>query len=154
MEISIGDLIPFIIESNMIEGIYRSPTDLEIIAHKKLLLTETLTVPAVEAFVAGVARAPLRTGVGMDVTVGNHTPPRGGPEIENMLRSVLAVANAGQTPFRVHQAYENLHPFMDGNGRSGRAIWLWQMMKQIQDQGVLSRKFLHTYYYQSLSAER
>ena len=50
------------------------------------------------------------------------------------------------SPFAVHVAYENLHPFMNGNGRSGRALWLWHM-------GGIEKVplgFLRTWYYQSL----
>lgn len=147
-------LIPFITESNLIEGIIRTPTNIEITAHQVLLETKFLSVGLLREFVQLVAGAPLRNRPGMDVRVGNHLPPRGGPEIESMLKSVLERADLETSPYTVHQAYENLHPFMDGNGRSGRAIWLWQMTNQVRDSYVLERKFLHTWYYQSLSAAR
>jgi Fic family protein len=39
---------------------------------------------------------------------------------------------------------------MDGNGRSGRAIWLWQMLRQ---EGGAPLGFLHHFYYQTLEAQ-
>ena len=40
------------------------------------------------------------------------------------------------------------HPFTDGNGRSGRALWLWQMNNHAPF------GFLHTFYYQTLENSR
>ena len=40
---------------------------------------------------------------------------------------------------------------MDGNGRSGRILWAWQMIEHNINPG-LSLGFLHTFYYQALSA--
>ena len=49
-------------------------------------------------------------------------------------------------------AYEMLHPFMDGNGRSGRALWAWMMLRLGQDPFALL--FLHRFYYQTLENSR
>lgn len=50
-------------------------------------------------------------------------------------------------PYFFHKRYEEIHPFADLNGRTGRAIWLHQMLEE-QD---VPLGFLHTWYYQSLS---
>lgn len=51
-------------------------------------------------------------------------------------------------PYEAHRLYERIHPFVDLNGRTGRAIWLHQMLGK-QD---VPLGFLHTWYYQSLDA--
>jgi len=83
----------------------------------------------------------------MDVTVGSHTPPKGGANIRQSLETMLTIFKRGENqsvPYLAHQYYEELHPFTDGNGRTGRALWLWYM------HGNAPLGFLHTWYYQSL----
>ena len=63
-------------------------------------------------------------------------------------------AAASRTCFEAHVAYETLHPFTDGNGRSGRALWAKHMLADGQDGYWLERGFLHTFYYQSLENTR
>ncbi len=138
-------LVEFVQESNRIEGILRYPFEDEIGAHERLLALDKITVPALEAFVAIVQPgAVLRRQIGLDVRVGNHIAPRGGLEIEQRLEGILDVMG---NPYITHLAYENLHPFTDGNGRSGRALWLWQMG------GEAPIGFLHRFYYQTLDAQ-
>jgi hypothetical protein len=112
-----------------------------------------MTVGALEEFVEVVAARPLRRAVGQDVRVGNHRPPRGGPSIEGHLEDLLSAVNGGRvSPYEAHRRYETLHPFLDGNGRSGRALWAWQMLRDGLDPFALP--FLHRWYYQSLDAAR
>ena len=48
--------------------------------------------------------------------------------MEGKLWKLLEQINAGMLDaWTAHCEYEALHPFTDGNGRSGRAIWLWLM---------------------------
>lgn len=143
----------FIRESNRIEGINRGPTQDEIDAHSTFFKLDRVSVFDLEMFVRACAGAPLRIRRGMDVRVGNHFPPPGGPHIADELGKLLATANTEHAdPYLVHVEYETLHPFMDGNGRSGRALWAWMMLRSGNRMSGLG--FLHAWYYQSLSESR
>ena len=140
----------FVTESNRIEGLGPAQPD-EIAAHELLLKTSPLTIEALEAFVKAIANAPLRRHTGMDVRVGNHRPPHGGARIVEDLKYLLERINdTTVSPWDAHIAYETLHPFLDGNGRSGRAIWLWQHGGMFR----VPLGFLHTWYYMSLEESR
>ena len=141
------DLGSFIRESNEIEGIYGF-TDEDLRAHETLLNLAAITVPDLELFVAEVAGATLRRVPGMNVRIGDYVPPKGGLHILDMTGDICDMANGGKVhPYELHQRYESLHPFMDGNGRSGRAIWAWMMAQRGQLRGM---PFLQAWYYQSL----
>lgn len=153
-----GRLVEFIKESNGIENLWHEPGEAEIEAYKNFLELDQITVAHLEAFVTSIAgqRAGLRVSPGMDVIVGAHVPPRGGPRIySNLVHLLYEISAPGKTLddiFRDHVQYETLHPFMDGNGRSGRAIWLWQMVLNYRDiSQVLQIPFLQRFYYQTLA---
>ncbi len=117
----------FVRESNRIENI-KDTIGADIKAHEKLLILPHVNVPDLEIFVRTVTRDHvLRDKVGLDVMIGMHLPPVGGPDIRKQLVTFLNTMDA-RSPFENHMLYETLHPFTDGNGRSGRALWLWQMM--------------------------
>lgn len=140
--------IDFITESNMIEGIHRPPTQEEIDCHFELIQKEKITLLDLVHFVRVYQpNAELRIHDWLNVTVGSHVPPRGGVAIGYQLETILEEANKLESPFKVHIAYEALHPFTDGNGRSGRALWAWMMM---QMHGGCPISFLHQFYYQTL----
>ena len=140
------NLKDFVAESNRIEGITRIPTRDEVVAHEAFLALEDIAVTDVVALVSILqSGALLRDRVGRDVRVGSYYPPRGGLHIRNDLRLLLNRLDE-YTPHSAHLAYEALHPFTDGNGRSGRALWLWMM------RGDAPLGFLHHFYYQTLKA--
>ena len=142
------DLNDFVTESNRIEGIDRLALPREIEAHEHFLKLEDITVPDLEWFVDAVQPgARLRTSPGMDVRVGSHIAPPGGPAVREDLAHLLTLPKLW-TPFELHCEYEKHHPFMDGDGRSGWVLWLWMMG------GKAPLGFLHQFYYQTLQASR
>ena len=135
----------FVRESNMIEGLHRV-RDEEIAAHEYFLTRPVLTIMAFEEFVHQVQPgAALRRKSTQNVSVGRYIPPHGGPHIEFELQRIIDDTEA--TIWQSHADYEALHPFIDGNGRSGRVFWLW-MMGGIEE---VPLGFLHTWYYQTLT---
>ena len=98
--------VDFIRESNRIEGILRDPTEDEIAAHERLLGLAQLT-PTIGDFQAIIAPGmPIRRHEGMDVRVGNHIAPEGGPSLAvRRLQRILNEANrASACPHRLRNA--------------------------------------------------
>jgi Fic family protein len=142
-------LIAFVRESNMIEGILRDPTDAEIAATERFMALFQVHATTLGDFQSVVAPGkPLRECEGMDVRVGNYIAPPGGPNIVRRLQAICRRANSGEHPWKVHCAFETLHPYLDGNGRTGRALWAWQMYGRGHNPFALG--FLHRFYYQTL----
>lgn len=140
---NMNDGLNFVRESNRIEGIHRDPTKAELAEFNRFMDLEKVTVEDLVQFVkAYQPNAELRNRKGLDVRVGNYIPPRGGPEIMEHLQALLECCqNIGA--YQAHIEYEHLHPFTDGNGRSGRMLWAWQKRN-------FPLGFLHHFYYQTL----
>ena len=160
----------FIKESNRIEGITRRVTKAEYREAERFLALEYVEVGDLVTFVKVYQpNAKLRTELGADVSIIGHSPPLGGPHVFTKLRRLLRKANInllvevvivlgkeakvrGADPHTIHVDYELLHPFTDGNGRSGRMLWLWMVNRF---PGRLPRlSFLQSFYYSTLDNAR
>lgn len=95
----------------------------------------------------------LRDVAGLNVQVGSYIAPAGGPEIPVALQTILdTTMDGGYDAYTAHVCYEKLHPFTDGNGRSGRALWLYHMLHVERKRNMVERLgFLHSFYYQTLA---
>lgn len=138
----------FLNESNRIEGIHEPVPD-SIVEYAAEFLQRPIVLVSdmVEAATVFQPDARLRNRKGLDVRVGNHMPPKGGQHIVEALNELLCDAD-DDDPWETHMKYETLHPFTDGNGRTGRLLWLWQM-EQNGDR-LTELGFLHAFYYQTL----
>lgn len=131
----------FVDESNKIENIKRPPTDQEINEFKRFVSLPKITVEELNRFILVYQpNARLRNQYNMNVRVGKYIPPFGSPELEENLSDLL---KSDTNAYNMHVAYEKLHPYTDGNGRSGRALWAWR-------NGCIKGGFLINFYFQSL----
>jgi len=138
----------FMVESNRIEGIHVTKVT-EVAAFSRFMELSDMSIEEVSALQRVFApRKPLRSKLGMDVCVGRYVAPSGGPDILVKLSDTIWLARSSVNPWETHVAFEKLHPYMDGNGRTGRALWAWHMDRL--GMNPFGLPFLHRFYYQTL----
>lgn len=153
MKIKQENLIKFVTESNAIERIFREPSQEELDATAKFLTIDRLVVDhLVELNKVYAPGKELRVHPNMNVSIGGFAPMSGGVGVLlSVERLLLQLNETGIDAFTAHCRYEQIHPFMDGNGRTGRALWLWHMLDRNTEQQVFLYSFLQWFYYQTLN---
>jgi hypothetical protein len=151
-------LVEFIRQSNHIEGIHRHVEPRELFVYEKLLTLprQRVDLQLLQSFVSLIANgAPMRLRSDQNVTVGRHTPPKGGRMIGFQLQKMLELVQSESTtlPIYWHNLFLWLHPFLDGNGRAARAMWLRLQLTEDADfiiRRLASMPLLQILYYDQL----
>jgi Fic family protein len=138
------DTRKFIRESNAIEGVHdESALDDSVAALEYLQAQETLTHDRLKRTHELIMenRQPRLAGTyrTVPVYVGDSIPmPPGLVELE--MEQLLQWEPADPLEaVEWHVAFEQIHPFEDGNGRVGRLVYFWQCTEQINGTPVLWR---------------
>ena len=129
---ALGDWVPdFVRISNRMAGITREPTVSEISAHRGLLAANALRVENLEMFVHHVAQgAQVRSETGARAVSADEEITSAEELKADLATIVLAAQKQAASPQRLHRIYTMLSPFTDGNGRAGRALRRWQIMRK------------------------
>ena len=80
-----------------------------------------------------------------DVQIGSYTPIHHS-YVKGYMDNWLLDYKA-QDPKVAHIAYETIHPFADGNGRSGRMLMWWQEIQNGQEPTLILNITKHADYY-------
>ena len=126
----------FLMESNGIEGVYGKQPLLDAIKAWQTLLFEdklsTLAILNTHRILMANQRPDIaghfrRVGV----RVGDYIAPNAGSlrRLMFMWHNDWATAKTQADIKKAHIAFENVHPFEDGNGRVGRIILNWQRVR-------------------------
>lgn len=148
-------LYGFLKESLEIESIFREPTPEELVATWEFIQLEEVKVTDL-CYLVHVYQsdAVLRDNPTKNVWIGGRQAPVGGLNLVSKVGQLVWDYTSGNNrhldldPWLAHSEYEYLHPFTDGNGRSGRAFWANLMYHYGYK---FQYKFLQMFYYQTLS---
>lgn len=131
-----NDLIKFLRESNAIEGVYDDESLRQTEkAWDYIIGQDMLSIPIIlkmhEILMEGkLPKDQLGAFRKFGVIVGGRLGAKW-PLIPELMNNWILDANDLQTaPIAHHIRYERIHPFADGNGRTGRILMAWQLLKQ------------------------
>lgn len=152
----------FITDSNRCEGVERPPTIPEYRGLQLFLSHHHLTERRITRFAQSIIQprrrsAHLRVRLEDTVMTGNMTydPPPGGSHLLEHYAKLLIGITRRRHPYWTHVAFMRLSPYTDANGRTGRAIWLWQMQHQMREfNRAATLGFTQCFYYQCLEQRK
>jgi Fic family protein len=145
--------------SNLIEGIDDPAEDKQsmvaweylikepTIAHstvcrvQKIITLHQKLLPNQRGYYRGMA------GNDVNVRVGNHDAPAPAMVLDLMSNWILDCPKL--TPKEAHIRFEKIHPFVDGNGRTGRMLMWWHELKLgLKPSLIKSNEADRHYYYE------
>lgn len=80
----------------------------------------------------------------INVTVGNHVPPNY-QMVPHLMENFILDFNEEDSKW-MHARFEDIHPFVDGNGRTGRMIMWWQQLRRGEELWLIKAKDRMDYY--------
>lgn len=147
-------------ESNLIEGIESERADKDcLLAWEQLVKAKEIThsvlmqlhlmITSHQDELSQGERGSYRT---VQVYVGNHTPPAA-HMVPALMMEYLKTFES-MDPIEAHIKFETIHPFIDGNGRTGRMLLWWHQLKLNQKPSLFENDEKHEVYYQLFRRER
>lgn len=146
----------FLQESNEIEGVWDAKSlDQAILAWEYLreqkILTPGVVLKTHKILMSNQPLPPHLRGYFRKVAV--YVGGREGAEVElipgmiaNWCKDMNADPWTKAGPIAMHIIYEKIHPFVDGNGRTGRMFLNWHMLKHGKDILVIKAAERQKYY--------
>jgi Fic family protein len=148
-------MLKYIHQSNLIEGYNDRKMDaqsllawdylkeIDMLTHtvicklqKMITLPQDNLQPNWRGYYRSVAR--------INVTVGLHTPP-GYQFVESLMSNWLLDLDKTDSKIN-HVKFEDIHPFVDGNGRTGRMLMWWQQLKRGEKLWLIKARDRMEYY--------
>jgi fido (protein-threonine AMPylation protein) len=141
--------------SNLIEGIDDPAEDVRSLeAWEWLQEQRTLSQPVILELHKRITIAQLGDDAGrfrsVPVTVGGHYPPNGMVMKGRLYGWGIKMIDQWSVvdPKEMHVEFEKIHPFIDGNGRTGRMIMWWHEKKLGREPTLIrSNEADRQYYY-------
>lgn len=145
----------YIHESNAIEGIYSDEQDAQslvawdylkdepILTFENIALLQgkiTLLQPDLRDEYKGVYRSTPKINV---IIAGRLAPD---PELVDVLIQNFILDYPALDPLAAHIRFEMIHPFVDGNGRTGRMIYWWHCLQNAEEPILFTGNNRQEYY--------